>query len=62
MVVHIYRRWSGGPGLVLTIAVAVVEPFAFQILRHLGAALGWATLLGRQARWVPATRLGLRTS
>ncbi len=61
---HIYRRWSGdrGPGLVLTIAVAVVEPFTFQILRHLGAALGWATLLGRRVRWAPAARTGLRTT
>lgn len=62
---HIYCRWSGerSPGLALTIAVAVVEAFTFQILRHLGAALGWATLVGRQARWVvPATRMGLLTS
>ncbi len=61
---RVYRRWSGdrGPGVGLVVAAALVEPFTFQILRHLGAALGWASLLGRQARWAAPARAGLRTS
>ena len=59
---HVYRRWSGdrGPSVGLVVAAAVVEPFTFQILRHLGAALGWASLPGRQARWAAPARAGLR--
>lgn len=61
---RVYRRWSGdrGPSVGLVVAAAVVEPFTFQILRHPGATLGWATLLGRQARWAAPARAGLRTS
>ena len=59
---RVYRRWSGdrGPGVRLVIAAALVEPFTFQILRHLGAALGWASLLGRRSQWAVPARAGLR--
>ena len=30
---------------------ALVEPFSFQILRHIGAALGWWTFLSRDGAW-----------
>ena len=58
--VHLYRRWVGARtearfGLALLAALA--EPFSFQILRHLGAALGWVTFLTRQRDWGKQERL-----
>ncbi len=60
--VHLYRRWTGDRtrtrfGMALLAALA--EPFSFQLLRHLGAALGWVSVLtgrrhwGKQQRFVP---------
>ncbi len=59
--VHLYRRWIGKTtdarfGLALLAALA--EPFSFQILRHLGATLGWVTFLTRQSHWGKQERLG----
>ncbi len=50
---RLYRRWTGetlrgGPSAVLA---SFVEPFSFQILRHVAAALGWVTALGGRATW-----------
>ena len=58
--VHLYRRWVGDDtrarfGLALLAALA--EPFSFQILRHVGATLGWVTFLTRQGRWGKQERL-----
>jgi cellulose synthase/poly-beta-1,6-N-acetylglucosamine synthase-like glycosyltransferase len=54
-----YRRWTGSraPGLIrLAFVALLIEPFSFQVLRHLGAARGWlAYLLGR-LDWGGASR------
>jgi cellulose synthase/poly-beta-1,6-N-acetylglucosamine synthase-like glycosyltransferase len=52
--VHLYRRWTGdrtGASFGYALLAAVIEPFSFQLLRHLGAALGWVMFLGRQRGW-----------
>lgn len=60
--VYLYRRWTGwgrhlgyGPALI----VSLVEPFSFQLLRHLGAAWGWITFLTGDRTWGVQHRLGL---
>ena len=58
----LYRRWLGhNSGLFWGPAVlaALIEPFTFQILRHLGAALGWVSFLTGVRSWGGQTRLGL---
>ncbi len=60
--IHLYRRWtrsdaSLGAGLL----AALVEPFSFQLLRHLGAALGWVVFLTGRRGWGTRKRLGLVT-
>ena len=59
----LYRRRWVGPGVQVTLALAVVaaliEPFSFQMLRHAGAALGWISFLTRQRRWGSQKRTGL---
>jgi cellulose synthase/poly-beta-1,6-N-acetylglucosamine synthase-like glycosyltransferase len=60
--VHLYRRWIGTRtearfGLALLAALA--EPFTFQILRHIGATLGWVTFLTRQGHWGKQERLAV---
>jgi cellulose synthase/poly-beta-1,6-N-acetylglucosamine synthase-like glycosyltransferase len=52
--VHLYRRWTGdrtGSSFGYAFLAAVIEPFSFQLLRHLGAALGWVMFLGHQRGW-----------
>ncbi len=63
--VQLYRRWVGDAtdarfGLALLAALA--EPFSFQLLRHLGAALGWVTFLTRQGHWGKQERLAAITA
>ncbi|MBS0371851.1 MAG: glycosyltransferase family 2 protein [Proteobacteria bacterium] len=51
---YLYRRWTAGehaPGYSQAIATALLEPFSFQILRHLGAALGWHHFLTGRRNW-----------
>ena len=58
--VHLYRRWVGAKTeahLGYAFLAALAEPFSFQILRHLGAALGWVTFLTRQRHWGKQERL-----
>ncbi len=58
--VYLYRRWVGAhteARFGLALLAALVEPFSFQILRHLGAALGWVTFLTRQRHWGKQERL-----
>jgi cellulose synthase/poly-beta-1,6-N-acetylglucosamine synthase-like glycosyltransferase len=60
--VHLYRRWTGGStgnSFVYAFFAAVIEPFSFQLLRHLGAALGWVMFLGRQRGWGRQERRGV---
>ena len=63
--VVIYRRWLGGKArtsLAAALAASLVEPFCFQILRHLGAALGWVVYLTGRSSWGRQTRGGLAAS
>ena len=52
--IALYRRWTGdrttSAGLP-AVAAAIIEPFTFQPLRHLGAAWGWVALLAGDRRW-----------
>jgi hypothetical protein len=60
--VHLYRRWIGSTtdtSFGYALAAALVEPFSFQVLRHLGAALGWVTFLTRQREWGKQDRLAV---
>jgi cellulose synthase/poly-beta-1,6-N-acetylglucosamine synthase-like glycosyltransferase len=59
--VHLYRRWTGdraSAAFGYALMAAIVEPFSFQLLRHLGAALGWVMFLGRQRGWGRQVRVG----
>jgi cellulose synthase/poly-beta-1,6-N-acetylglucosamine synthase-like glycosyltransferase len=52
--VHLYRNWVGGrtrakPGL--AILAAVIEPFSFQLFRHMGATWGWLYFLTGRRVW-----------
>lgn len=58
--VHLYRRWIGADTEArfdLALLASIVEPFSFQILRHLGAALGWVSFLRRERAWGKQHRL-----
>jgi cellulose synthase/poly-beta-1,6-N-acetylglucosamine synthase-like glycosyltransferase len=64
--VHLYRRWTGsraGTSFAYAFVAAIIEPFSFQLLRHLGAALGWAVFLAsgrrRKRGWRGQARVGL---
>ena len=52
--VYLYKRWtndSAQPKFSLAIAAAILEPFTFQLLRHLGAAMGWYYFLVGRKTW-----------
>jgi cellulose synthase/poly-beta-1,6-N-acetylglucosamine synthase-like glycosyltransferase len=52
--IRLYRRWTGGDtqaSIAWAIAAAILEPFSFQLLRHLGATLGWVSFLTGQRNW-----------
>jgi cellulose synthase/poly-beta-1,6-N-acetylglucosamine synthase-like glycosyltransferase len=52
--IHLYRNWAGGqnrPNMALAILAAVIEPFSFQLLRHLGASWGWLSFLTGRRSW-----------
>ena len=60
--VRLYARWIGAPArgrLAPALLAALAEPFCFQILRHLGAALGWVTFLTGSRSWRAQHRAGL---
>ena len=60
--IMLYRRWSGGmlpDGWGRVLLASFVEPFSFQLLRHLGAAWGWLAFLGRSSTWGHAQRGGI---
>ena len=57
--IRLYRRWVGfqtkarfGPALL----ASILEPFSFQLLRHLGASWGWIFALTGQRQWGHRTR------
>jgi cellulose synthase/poly-beta-1,6-N-acetylglucosamine synthase-like glycosyltransferase len=57
-----YRRWIG-PGtrgnVLVALLAALAEPFTFQVLRHLGATLGWVVFLRGANSWGKQHRGGL---
>ena len=60
--VHLYRRWVDphtSARLDRALVAALIEPFSFQIMRHLGAALGWVSFLTGHRAWGHQIRLGL---
>ncbi len=63
--ISLYRRWAApsasvtfGSGLL----AALLEPFSFQLLRHLGAAWGWVAFLTGARSWGIQRRFGLVTA
>lgn len=60
--IMLYRRWSGGmlpEGWTRVLLASFVEPFSFQLLRHLGAAWGWIAFLSRGSSWGKTRRGGI---
>jgi cellulose synthase/poly-beta-1,6-N-acetylglucosamine synthase-like glycosyltransferase len=53
----LYRRWLGvSPSRKLwvqSLAATLTEPFVFQIIRQLGAVLGWLAFLRGKVNWMP---------
>ena len=59
--IRLYRAWAApahAPGFLSGLAAALLEPFSFQLLRHLGAALGWVTVLTGRRDWGVQHRAG----
>jgi cellulose synthase/poly-beta-1,6-N-acetylglucosamine synthase-like glycosyltransferase len=60
--IRLYLRWTGnraGSNLYMAIVTAVVEPFTFQLLRHVAATLGWLYFLSGRTAWGAQSRTGL---
>lgn len=60
--IKLYRRWSGGmlpEGAARIFFASLIEPFSFQLLRHLGAALGWVAFLTGRSTWGRQERKGI---
>ena len=63
--VWLFRRWLGvraRTSLPSALLASLVEPFCFQILRHLGATAGWVVYLTGTSSWGAQTRGGLAAS
>ena len=59
--IHLYRRWVGerrAASLWQAVFASIIEPFSFQLLRHVGAALGWVVFLGGRQTWGAQRRAG----
>jgi len=60
--VHLYRRWLGdrtAASIGLALLAAIIEPFTFQLLRHVGAVWGWVTFLTGRQTWGNQKRAGV---
>ncbi|RDK02127.1 glycosyltransferase family 2 protein [Paraburkholderia lacunae] len=60
--IHLYRRWTGartGSSLWMAVLAAIAEPFTFQLVRHVGALLGWLHFLRGGRSWGVQRRSGL---
>jgi len=60
--VYLYRRWLGERTQghwFAALAASLAEPFSFQLLRHMGATLGWVQFLARRRNWGVQARVGL---
>jgi cellulose synthase/poly-beta-1,6-N-acetylglucosamine synthase-like glycosyltransferase len=54
--IQLYRRWTGNftrTNMFWALAASIVEPFSFQLLRHLGASWGWVLFLTGRHSWAP---------
>ncbi len=52
--IRLYRNWTGGHTKVsfgFALLAAIVEPFSFQLLRHLGASWGWLRFITGKRGW-----------
>ncbi|HQT82188.1 MAG: glycosyl transferase [Ferrovum sp. 37-45-19] len=50
----LYRRWTGlkhTSPIAYALLSSLLEPFSFQLLRHLGATLGWFHFMTGQRQW-----------
>ena len=59
--IHLYRCWIGertAASFGHALVASIVEPFSFQLLRHLGAAWGWAAFIGGRQTWDSQRRAG----
>ena len=59
--IHLYRRWLGDRSVgsfTQAFLASLIEPFSFQLLRHLGAAWGWVTFLSGRQTWGGQKRVG----
>jgi cellulose synthase/poly-beta-1,6-N-acetylglucosamine synthase-like glycosyltransferase len=60
--IHLYRRWTGdykSTNMGMAMLAAITEPFTFQLLRHVGAALGWVQFVRGGRAWGKQPRAGL---
>ena len=57
----LYQRWLGIPlsrkMWLQSLGATLSEPFVFQIMRQLGAVLGWLAFLRRRIDWLPQRRV-----
>ncbi len=52
--IRLYRNWTGGHTQVnfgMALLAAILEPFSFQLLRHLGASWGWVWFVTGRRSW-----------
>ena len=58
--VAFYNRWRGQRSTsrewLLAGLAALTEPFCFQLMRHIGAILGWSAVLSQRVDWLPQRR------
>lgn len=60
--VHLYRAWTGArtnARFGAALFAALLEPFSFQILRHVGAAWGWFAFASKRPAWGGQERVGI---
>jgi cellulose synthase/poly-beta-1,6-N-acetylglucosamine synthase-like glycosyltransferase len=59
--VALYQLWLGIPFSqklwIKSLGATLTEPFVFQIMRQLGAVLGWLAFLRRRIDWMPQRRV-----
>jgi cellulose synthase/poly-beta-1,6-N-acetylglucosamine synthase-like glycosyltransferase len=63
--VVLYRRWVDADSrarLWVAVLASLVEPFTFQVLRHLGASWGWVVFLTGARSWGVQRRVGFAVS
>ena len=63
--VVLYRRWVDADSrarLWVAVLASLVEPFTFQVLRHLGASWGWVVFLTGGRSWGVQRRVGFAVS